>query len=56
MGAFRLLNIVISILKPKELAVILGRWNLAQARKYMPEGRVEGKNGGYEATLPLPSG
>lgn len=41
MEAFRLLNIVISILKPKELAVIWGRWNLAEARKYMPEGRVD---------------
>lgn len=41
MEAFPLLNIVISILKPKELAVIWGRWNLAVARKYMPEGRVD---------------
>lgn len=36
-----MLNIVISILKLKELAVILGRWNLAEGRKYMPEGRVD---------------
>lgn len=36
-----MLNIVISILKLKELAVILGRWNLAEARKHMPEGRVD---------------
>lgn len=41
MEAFRLLNIVISILKLKELAVILGRWNLAEAREYSPEGRVD---------------
>lgn len=41
MEAFRLLNIVISILKLKELAVILGRWNLAEAREYTPEGRVD---------------
>lgn len=63
MEAFRLLNIVISILKPKELAVILGRWNLAEARKYMPEGRVDmgsctpyGKKWWGEAALPLLSG
>lgn len=36
-----MLNIVISILKLKELAVILGRWNLAEAREYSPEGRVD---------------
>lgn len=56
-----MLNIVISILKLKELAVILGRWNLAEARKYMPEGRVDigsctshKKEWWGEAALPLP--
>lgn len=39
MKALRLLNIVTSILKLKELAVILERWNPADARKYMPEGK-----------------
>lgn len=42
MEALRLLNIVISILKLKGLAVILGRWNPAEAREYTPEGRVDG--------------
>lgn len=54
-----MLNIVISILKPKVLAVILGRWNLAEARKYMPEGRVdkgEGKNGGMRQPCLCPLG
>lgn len=32
--ALHLLNIVISILKRRELAVILERWKLADARKY----------------------
>lgn len=56
-----MLNIVISILKLKELAVILGRWNLAEARKYMPEGRVDNgscapykKEWQGEAALSLP--
>lgn len=40
MEAFHLLNIVISILKLKELAVIFERWNPADARKYMPKGRA----------------
>lgn len=39
-----MLNIVISILKLKELAVILGRWNQAEAREYLPEGRVDMKS------------
>lgn len=33
-----MLNIVISILKLKELAVILERWKIADARKHMPDG------------------
>lgn len=39
MEACHLLNIVISILKLKALAVILERWNTMDAKKHTPEGK-----------------